>query len=222
MSAVIFDLDGTLVDSAPDIHAAANATLAEMGRAAQSLDMVRGFIGNGIPKLVERVMAAASVTPTEANHTEWTAAFVAHYQAAPADLSTCYTGVERALADLRSSGFALGVCTNKAEALTHQVLNGLGLAEYFSAVVGGDTLPVKKPDPAPFRACLAGLGETAAVYVGDSEVDAATAVAAGAPFVLFTEGYRKTPVATIPHKVAISSFDQLGPAIDALSGVSAA
>ena len=214
--AVIFDLDGTLVDSAPDIHASANALLRAMGYQPIAYDLLCSFIGNGIPKLVERVMRASHIEVTEARHAELTARFSALYAEKPAEKTTLYPGVLALLDSLRDRGFGLGICTNKAHGLTLKVLDGMGLGDRFGSVIGGDSLPVKKPDPAPFFACRDALGADEVVYVGDSETDAATAQAAGVPFALFTEGYRKTSVALIPHQVAFSDYGKLAPLLDAL------
>jgi phosphoglycolate phosphatase len=209
MRAVIFDLDGTLVDSAPDIHAAANALLRSMGYQPLSLPTVRSFIGNGIPKLVERVMRASDIPMEAARHAGLVARFEDLYGAHPASLTVPYPGVRDSLRRLAEGGAVLGVCTNKNEGLSRQVLDGVGLGDLFDVVVGGDTLPVRKPDPAPFFACAERLGAGACVYVGDSEVDAATAEAAHVRFGLFTEGYRKTAVALIRHDFAFSDFSRL-------------
>jgi len=134
---------------------------------------------------------------------------LAQYNAASSALTRTYPGVVAVLSALQQAGHAMAVCTNKPEAPARAVLRDLGLARFFQVVIGGDTLAVTKPDPAPLHACIAALGGGATLYVGDSEVDAATAVAAGVPFALFTEGYRKTPVADLPHDVAFSTFEAL-------------
>jgi phosphoglycolate phosphatase len=215
MRAVIFDLDGTLVDSAPDIHAAANALLRSMGYQPLSLDTVRSFIGNGIPRLVERVMRASGIPVDAARHADLINRFEMLYGAAPADLTVPYPGVPAMMEALAARGMKLGVCTNKNEGLSRQVLEGVGLSACFGAVIGGDTLPVRKPDPAPFHACAKALGAQSCVYVGDSEVDAATGEAAKVPFGLFTEGYRKTAVALIPHSFSFSDYAALPALVDA-------
>jgi len=222
MKAVIFDLDGTLIDSAPDIHAAANALMRAMGYQPLAFDTVRAFIGNGIPKLVERIMRERDIDFTPERHAALTAQFQTLYAQKPAVKTVFYPGVPEMLATLRRSGFALGICTNKNLDLTLQVLDCMGISDLFGAVIGGDILPVRKPDPAPFFACKQGLGASDVVYVGDSEVDAATAKAANVPFALFTEGYRKTAVALIPHEVAFSDFAALAPALPALMGAKTA
>ncbi|MEM1344061.1 MAG: phosphoglycolate phosphatase [Pseudomonadota bacterium] len=189
--AIVFDLDGTLVDSAPDLHAAANAMLADLGHAPLDLAQVTRFIGNGVAKLVERCLQARGGGDPGAA----LALFRAHYARAPVALTKPYPGVDALLTRL-SGQYRLGVCTNKPEAPARTVLEALGLTAPFEVVIGGDTVGVLKPDPAPLMAALAGLetSRKAALFVGDSETDAATAQAGGVRFALFSGGYRKTPV----------------------------
>lgn len=199
---LIFDLDGTLVDSLPDIHAAVGAALAAHGKAPLAVEVVRSFIGNGAPVLLDRV---AAVTGLAGQEEALLKVFLTQYTADPYRLTRPFEGVSAALDQLRAAGHVLAVCTNKPEAPAHEVLNGLGLAGYFDAVVGGDTLPVRKPDPRALTATLARIGGGGALYIGDSEVDAETAERAGLPFLLFTRGYRQRPEAQLPH---LASFDQ--------------
>lgn len=209
--AVIFDLDGTLVDSVPDIHAAVAAFLAERGHAPLDLATVTGFVGNGVPKLLERVLRTVGERHDAVAVAAAEPRFLAIYGAAPSALSSLFPGVAEALAALAAAGFRLGVCTNKPAEPTHQVLADFGIISRFAAVVGGDSLPQRKPDPAPLRrvADLLGVEMAAVTYVGDSEVDAATAAAAGVPFLLFTEGYRKTPAEKLPHLARFDDFARL-------------
>lgn len=208
MRAVIFDLDGTLVDSAPDIQAAANQVLAVEGLAALSLAETRSFVGAGAPVFIERMAASRLPAPDPARTAAMLEAFLDIYETAVA-LTRPYPGVMSMLEALTAADWRLGICTNKPERPARAVLAHLDLARFFRVVVGGDTLPVRKPDPAPLRRVVAKLGASAAVYVGDSVVDAATAAAAGVPFALFTRGYRKAPVATLPHSLAFEDFGAL-------------
>ncbi|WP_103335239.1 phosphoglycolate phosphatase [Pseudotabrizicola formosa] len=216
MSAVhlIFDLDGTLVDSAPDIHAAVTRMLADEGVAALDLATVTSFVGHGLPKLVERVILRVGLDIGQ--HPRLTKVTLDHYNAASSDLTRVYPGVTQVLTGFQRAGHRMALCTNKPVGPARDILRALGLEGFFSLVIGGDSLPVTKPDPAPLQACIAGLGGGAALYVGDSEVDAATAVAARVPFALFTEGYRKTPVADLPHALAFSEFASLPAMVAAL------
>jgi len=216
MSVVIFDLDGTLIDSAPDIHAASNRVLAEQGLAPLSLAEVRSFIGKGVPHLVARLLEASGEAADGPRHAAMVARFSARYESA-VGLTRPYPGVAAALDALAADGRRLGLCTNKPAAPAWAVLRHLGLDHHFTVLIGGDSLPQRKPDPAPLRAAWAALGGGAAVYVGDSEVDAETAAAAGLQFALFTEGYRKTPVAALPHAAAFADFGALPKIIASLS-----
>jgi phosphoglycolate phosphatase len=203
-AAIAFDLDGTLVDSAPDLHAAANRMLAELGRPALTLPQVTSFIGNGVPKLVERCLEATGGGGDL--HADGLARFRAHYDAAPANLTRPWPGVPEAARRLRAAGLPLGICTNKPEGPARKLLALLGLDDLFASVIGGDTLPEHKPQPEPLIRCLAELGADPArtLYVGDSETDAETAANAGIPFALYTRGYRKRPVEGF---VAVLAFD---------------
>ena len=210
VKAVIFDLDGTLIDSAPDIHAAANKMLRGLGRSELSLDQIKRFVGNGVAKLVERALDA-----TGGPDDRGLGMFAAAYAAAPAVLTRPYPGVMDLLEVLRAQEMPLGICTNKPEGLALSVLDGLNMGAAFAAVVGGDTLPVRKPDPAPLLHCarLLGVGVPDLLYVGDSETDAETATRAGARFALFSEGYRKSPVEEIAADQVFDSFAVLGETI---------
>lgn len=206
MAALLFDLDGTLVDSAPDIHAAVNRLLLEMGQTPLAPETVRSFIGNGVPTLIARVLAA---TGQEGDPALWESRFMHHYGADSATLTTLYPGVRATLELLSAQGHEIGLCTNKPEEPARHILRAFDLAHLFPVVIGGDSLPLRKPDPAPLHAAIAGLSARPALFIGDSEVDAQTAQAAAVPFLLFTEGYRKSPVADLPHRASFADFAQL-------------
>lgn len=209
MTAIVFDLDGTLIDSAPDIHAAVARVLARESLPSLTFATVRGFIGNGVPVLIERVMAASDVRPDPVMRDHLIALFLAEYGPAATDLTTVYPGVRLALQTLQEAGHPMGICTNKPEGPARSILAAFGLLPFFGAVIGGDSLAVRKPHPEPLTTVLRMLGGGPAVFVGDSEVDAETAIAARIPFALFTEGYRKTAVADLPHLHAFSDFAAL-------------
>lgn len=207
MMPVIFDLDGTLVDSAPDIHAAINAMLADQGQPPLSLSTVTSFVGHGLARLVQRVIAHLGLDP--AAHERLTALTFTKMTAAAAGLTQLYPGVIASLSALRAAGHPLGLCTNKPEPAALAVLHSMGLSEFFSVVVGGGRLAVLKPDPGPLLLTLQQMGASQAIFVGDSEVDAETAQRAGLPFLLFTQGYRHTAVDMLPHHAAFDDFAAL-------------
>ncbi|MCW1931274.1 phosphoglycolate phosphatase [Pararhodobacter zhoushanensis] len=207
----IFDLDGTLVDSALDIHAAGNRTLAAEGLPLVTPDQARSFVGRGAKVFVDRLERAASGTNDPARTERMRARFAAEYEIAH-DFSTVYPGVETALATLKAQGWQLGLCTNKPLRPALAVLAHFGWSEMFEVVIAGDSLPVTKPDPAPLLAAMQALDDSPLVYVGDSEVDARTAQAARVPFALYTLGYRKSPIDQIPHAEAFDDWSTL-PAI---------
>lgn len=176
-AAVIWDLDGTLVDSAPDLAAALNALLREQGHAQVAAEQVRGMIGDGVAKLIERGFAAAGVRLGTAQLDELLPRFLLIYAAGATDRTRLYAGARQVLQHFADSGARQGVCTNKPEGLSQQILDALSVGRYFGAVVGGDTTAAKKPQPLPLRTCLAELGVTArdSVLIGDSAVDVAAA-----------------------------------------------
>lgn len=215
MIPIVFDLDGTLIDSAPDLHAACVKMLAQENAPAPSLETVTTYIGNGVPKLVERAMKAADIPMTE--HGRLVRSFMKFYNQDPATLTTLYPNLLPLLDALIAKGHRLAVCTNKPEAPARLILDMLDIEFYFDVVVGGDTLKQKKPDPAPLLHVLKLLGTERCLYVGDSEVDAETADRANLPMALFTKGYRKVPVEKLPHDFGFDDFAALGPYIETLT-----
>lgn len=209
--AVIFDLDGTLIDSAPAIHAVSNAVLAELGYPPLTAAQVRGFVGKGVPNLVRELLSASGEDPDGPLFSTLEAALLARYET-EVEGNVPYPGVPEALAALAADGCRLAVCTNKPYRPAEAALRHVGLWSRFDLVIGGDSLSTRKPDPAMLHHAHAQLGGGRMIYVGDSEIDAETAANAAAPFALYTEGYRKTPVNALPHRVAFSDFAML-PAI---------
>ncbi len=204
--AIIFDLDGTLIHSVPEIAGALNDALQAHGVAPFSEAEVTGLVGNGAPVLVARALSARGMDPALAP--DILRRLLAVYETSFAR-TTLYPGVRGMLAAL--APLPLGICTNKPLRATRAILDHFGLS--FAAVTGGDSLPVRKPDPAPLLHTVQALGARNPLYVGDSEVDAQTAHAAALPFALFTGGYRHGPVAadlTFDHHLqlidAIASF----------------
>ena len=182
IKAVLFDLDGTLVDSAPDIQVAINKLLAEEGRRPLTLEEVSAMIGDGAPKLVERAMHATDEGDAPEDLPTLTGRFLGFYEGHTTDLTRPYPGVPEALERLQSVGVRMGICTNKPERPTRELLRDLRLAPYFQVVFGGDTVEgVKKPDPRLIHAVLGALGARPeeAVMVGDNANDVGAARAAG-------------------------------------------
>jgi phosphoglycolate phosphatase len=200
---IVFDLDGTLVDSSADIAAALNRTLAGLGRAPLSLDQVRGLIGTGSHALLRGALGS-DVLAGDAYPD-----YIAFYAAHVCEGSMPYPGAAETLDALAAAGFKLALCTNKPERLTHALLDALGWEGRFAAIVGGDSLSQRKPDPAPLREAVARAGGGRALLVGDSITDAATARAAGVPFVAVSYGFPGRPVEELGAAAVIDSLVEL-------------
>lgn len=215
MARIVFDLDGTLIDSLEDVRGVANAVLAEEGAAPISRAEARDFIGSGTPVFVQRMRAARGIGDSEQDRL--LAAFVERYDSA-VELTEPYPGVPEALEVLRAAGHRLGVCTNKPISPARAVISHLGLDRFFEVILGGDSTPAHKPDPMPLHATFDGLGEGPRIYVGDSEVDAETARRAEVPFLLFTEGYLKVPEETLMLHSRFPDFAELPARVAAVLG----
>ncbi|QAY75625.1 phosphoglycolate phosphatase [Sphingosinicella sp. BN140058] len=205
---VVFDLDGTLADSAPDLRAALNHVLRSLGRTEQSDEQVRAMIGNGVRMLLRRGLAATG-SASEEEVDRATPLFMDYYAAHICDRTRAYPGVDAMLDAVAAGGAALAICTNKPEALTRALVDALGWSGRFRAIVGGDTLPVRKPDRAPLLEAVHRAGGGRAVLVGDSITDAETAAAAGLPLVAVGFGYRDRPATALGAAAVIDSFDDL-------------
>jgi phosphoglycolate phosphatase len=188
--AVLVDLDGTLVDSAPDLAAAANQMLAQLGAAPLPLATVRSFIGRGIAGLVQQVLASADGL-AHVGEADALALFERHYTECNGCHSACYPGVIEGLSTLEWLGYPLACVTNKPRPYTMALLEAMGLSACFDTVVCSDAATPLKPDPAPLlRAChQLGVQPALAVMVGDSEADATAASRAGMPVYLVRYGY---------------------------------
>ena len=212
---IAFDLDGTLADTAPDLAAALNHTLAELGRPTIAPASVRNLIGHGARALLRRGLAASGEAPEELVERGYSI-FLEFYADHICDGTVPFPGVEQALDEIGKAGAALAVCTNKPEALTVKLLEALGWRNRFAAVVGGDTLPARKPDPGPLFEAIARAGGGRAAFVGDSIVDADTARAAGMPFVAVSFGFSDRPIEALGADCVIDRFDELKGALERL------
>ena len=212
---VAFDLDGTLADTAPDLAAALNHALAELGRPGVPADSVRNLIGHGARALLRRGLAASGEAP-EALVEQGFPIFLEYYGANICEDTAAYPGIELALRAIEAAGAAVAVCTNKQEALTLKLFDALGWRDRFASVVGGDTLAVRKPDPAPLLEAVARAGGGRAVLVGDSITDADTARAAGMKFVAVSFGFSDRPVEALGADAVIDDFSELKAALERL------
>ena len=191
--AVLFDLDGTLIDTLPDLHAAACAMLNDLGRPPLPLESIRAYVGRGIPNLIKRVLANSLHVAEDPNQPppEAVASYRRHYARENGRNAKVYPGVLEGLASLRAQGVPLGVVTNKADTFIQPLLEQTGLSGYFEVLVGGDRLPKVKPDPMPLVWACGRLGVSPAetLFIGDSINDALAARAAGCPVFLLPYGY---------------------------------
>lgn len=209
---IVFDLDGTLVDSAPDLIGTLNVLLEQEGVAPVPLDdTARSFIGQGARRMIERGFAAQGRALAPPQMDALFDRFLTHYQAHNADLTRPFPGVVEALTQLKDAGARLAVCTNKLTRLSTPILDALDLSRFFDAVVGPDMAPAPKPDGRHVAMAveLAGGDIGRAVMVGDSAADAGSARAAGAALVLVEFGYTDIPAAELGGDVLIRHFDQL-------------
>lgn len=214
----VFDLDGTLAETAGDLIGTLNVLLRREGLAELPLSQARELIGAGAKALIRRGFEAEGRSIGEAEHERLFDAFIAHYGEHLADSSHLFDGVVEALDRLEQSGFRLAVCTNKYEGQSVKLLNLLGIADRFAAICGRDTFPQAKPDPRHLTGTIAQAGgdPARAVMVGDSRTDIDTAKAAGIPVVAVTFGYTDTPVADLAPDRVIEHFSELHEAVVAL------
>jgi phosphoglycolate phosphatase len=216
LPALVFDFDGTLIESAPEIRQCLNDLLGQYGRPAVSLPAVEKMIGNGVANLVERGFRATGGLPDDVEAA--VKRFVALYNAAPIEDTPVYDGVPETLARLHAAGHVMAVCTNKLYEPTVKILEGLGLARYFRVVAGGDTFPVRKPDPGHLLGVLERLGvaRERAIMIGDSPNDIGCAIDAGVRSVAVSYGYTPVPPAELGADALIDRFADLPEAITKL------
>lgn len=217
---IIFDLDGTLIDTAPDLTGALNHVLVLEGRSRVDGGQVRHMVGHGAREMIRAGMAATGADATENDLDRMMEIFLEYYIAHIADHSRPFEGTLRALDTLTAHSAHLGVCTNKREHLSVILLKTLQVDHYFKAIVGADTLPVRKPHPRHLLETIERVGghKDRAVMVGDSTTDVKAAKAAGVPVVVVTFGYPDVPASELGGDIAIDHYDALLPAITKLLG----
>jgi phosphoglycolate phosphatase len=209
---IIFDLDGTLVDSAGDLTASLNHALSVLGRPAIDPASVRAMVGHGARKLLERGLAATGEMTADLVE-KGVRPFLDYYGANIATHTRPFQGVEQTLDALAGQGLRLAICTNKPVALAEQLIGELGWASRFHALLGADSRPWRKPDPRHLTETLAAAGGRRAIFVGDSRTDAETARAARVPLVLVAFGYSTEPVDALGADHVIGHFPDLIPAV---------
>ena len=219
MLTIVFDLDGTLVDTAPDLIETLNFTLAQNGLSTVPFDEARPMIGGGARGMIERALAADGRDCSPASVDRLYEPFVAHYAEHIADRSQAFPHAEAALDHLAAAGHRLAVCTNKLERLSKRLLEKLNMAARFAAICGQDTFGVAKPDPRPLLETVrrAGGEVGASVMIGDSITDIRAARAAGMPVIAVDFGYTDAPVASLDPDRVISHFGALPAAVLALT-----
>lgn len=214
---VVFDLDGTLADTAPDLTAALNHSLRQLGRAPVPEASVRHMVGQGARALLGKGLAATGGM-TEALVEQGFPIFLDYYERHICEGSRAFPGLERALDELAALDVKLAVCTNKLEGLSRKFLDAIGWSLRFDALVGGDTVGTRKPDPAPLIEAIARCGGGRAAFVGDSITDTMTGRNANVPTVAVSFGFSDRPVAELGADQLIDHFDQLLPSLRELAG----
>jgi len=215
MLTIVFDLDGTLVDTAPDLVSTLNVILAQEGLPPVAYDAARRLIGGGARGMIERALASEGREAGKADLDRMFDAFIEHYAAHIADRSRPFPQVEAALQHLAEAGHRLAVCTNKLEWLSVRLLEMLKLTAHFAAICGQDTFGVQKPDPQMLRLTIqrAGGEPSRAIMVGDSGTDIRVSRAATVPVIAVDFGYSEVPIATFQPDRIIGSFADLPAAI---------
>jgi len=216
---LVFDLDGTLVDTAPDLISALNYVLDREGLAPVPLAKARNMIGAGARKLIERGLEVDGRAVSVADIERMTRDFIDYYAEHIADASRPFDGLEAALDDLQAQGYRFAVCTNKLEWLSKRLLDALGLSPRFAAICGADTFGVAKPDPAILQPTVARAGAqlSGAIMVGDAGPDVGVARRAGIPVIGVEFGYTDVPIAELRPDRLIGHFSDLPAAVSSLA-----
>ncbi|WP_246191171.1 phosphoglycolate phosphatase [Aureimonas leprariae] len=211
MPVAVFDLDGTLVDTAPDLWASLNHCLVEVGLPPTTLELVRPHAGHGAKVMLQHAYTHAGHPLSEQEADGQLARFLAYYEAHIADASAPFPGVVEAMERLRSAGYRLAVCTNKTERLSRLLLDTLGLSDRFAAICGADTFARRKPDPVHLLGTIerAGAAREEAIMIGDTATDTDAAVAARVPSILVDFGYAPDERARRTADAVIETYDDL-------------
>lgn len=216
---LVFDLDGTLVDTAPDLIASTNHVLEHLGLPLVDAETLRPLVGHGARYMIEKAVGAPAATMTAGERDALLDRYLDYYGRHIADKSRPFDGVVPLLEKFRANGAKLAVCTNKNERLSKQLLDALDLTRYFDAIAGRDTLPEAKPHPNALLGtiALAGGDQARAIMIGDSGIDVATAKAAGVPVIGVSFGYTDRPVREFGPDVIIDHYRELETAIERLA-----
>ena len=219
IDAIVFDLDGTLIDSVPDVGAALNRMLAGAGYARIADEHVRDYVGWGARVMIEKALATAGVAADEAEISQRLQEYLAFYRAEPAARTIVYPGVIDTLTELAAGEMPMGICTNKPHAMSELVLDALNMSRFFTAVLGGDAAAHRKPDGRHVHDTLHLMKAAAssAVMVGDSETDMAAARDAGVPAIAVTYGYAHGDPKGLDADVSIDRFADLPGALAELA-----
>jgi phosphoglycolate phosphatase len=219
--ALLFDLDGTLIDSAPDIALALNLLMADLDRPELDLPAVRSMIGDGAGTLVERALTAASVAHRPEELGSYLKRFLAHYEADPVQLTKPYPGVPETLAVLDAKGFRCAICTNKPQRATEMILEALDLARYFDPILGADAVANRKPHPDHLQAALTAMGakRERGVMIGDSTNDVAPAQALAMPAIVMAYGYGRRPLSALGADLILEDFAKLPEALQSIGAM---
>ena len=218
---VVFDLDGTLVDTAPDLISALNFVLDREGLPPVPLESARTMIGAGARRLIERGLEQDGRSDSPKDITRLTDDFIEYYAAHIADASRPFDGLESALDDLQANGYRFAVCTNKLEWLSKLLLDRLGLSARFAAICGADTFGISKPDPAILQQTVARAGGqlSTTIMVGDAGPDIGVARRAGIPVIGVEFGYTEVPIADLKPDLLIGHMRDLPEAVERLAAL---
>jgi phosphoglycolate phosphatase len=216
--AIIFDLDGTLVETSDEIWRALNHVLETSGRAPVPLEQALSYVGHGSRILIERGFRATGAPVDPAILDGLVARFIAFYESHIGETSRPYPGLIAFLERCQREGIKMAVCTNKFEGLSVKLLAALGMSHFFGAIIGPDTIGIRKPDPRPYREALSRMGAANArsLMIGDSETDILTARAAGVPVIAVPFGYTPEPVASFKPDAVVGHYDEMWVAVQTL------